>query len=250
MRKKKLPVNKSQIIKDLVDDNVSLERSLTRLYVLVKGLNNEELSAWINCELHGYDNTTPLPDYRKTKSTLLKYSGINGGFQVTNNNFSIDVFGEELSEKLKTISFVHGIRFAEELAQEESTSRDLSELADIIYEKTDEQVMCSSIRQIIPRQFYMTICSVVKGKVLDAFLQLEQEYGNLDEYGVGISNQNAMHLQKINAELNHLILNIDPPKATNQKWYEKVAWNIVVPIITGVLGGIITAVVLMIMGLS
>lgn len=249
MKKRKLSVNKSQIIKDLVDDNVSLERSLTRLYVLVKSLNNEELCAWINCELHGYDNTMQLPDYRKTKSSLLQYSGINGGFQVKNNSISIDIFGEELSERLKTISFVHGIRFAEELTKEESTSRDLSELADIIYEKTDEQVYCSSLRQIIPRQFYMTICSVVKGKVLDAFLQLEQEYGNLDEYGVGVSNQNAMHLQKMNAELNHLILNIEPPKEPKQKWYEKVAWNIIVPIITGVLGGIITVAVQKLFGL-
>lgn len=75
---------KSQIIKDVVEDNVSLEKSLTRLLVLAKDVNNKQLEVWVQKELNGYSQEDELPQYRRADCPLLEYSRINGNFQVTN----------------------------------------------------------------------------------------------------------------------------------------------------------------------
>lgn len=73
---------KSQIIIDLVEDAVPLEKSLTRLMVLAKDVKNKKLEEWAQNELNGYKNISDLPGYRRSHSSLFKYSGINGGFSV------------------------------------------------------------------------------------------------------------------------------------------------------------------------
>jgi hypothetical protein len=62
---------KSQIIKDIVEDSVSLERSLNRLYVIARDVNNKQLSQWADIELNGYKDTDDVPDYRRTKCSFL-----------------------------------------------------------------------------------------------------------------------------------------------------------------------------------
>ena len=54
---------------DLVEDRVSLEKSLYRALVLAKETQNKPLEGWIRSELRGYKSDDDLPGYRKTKST-------------------------------------------------------------------------------------------------------------------------------------------------------------------------------------
>lgn len=75
---------KSQLIKDLATNKVSLEEALQRLLVITSELKNEELKKWILGELNGYSVETELPSYRKNIGSDLIYSGINGSYKVTN----------------------------------------------------------------------------------------------------------------------------------------------------------------------
>ena len=43
---------------------------------------------------------------------------------------------------------------------------------------------------MVPPQFYSEICANVKTRVLNALLALEQEFGNLDNYGVPVTKRN------------------------------------------------------------
>lgn len=52
---------KSQLIKDLATNKISLEEGLQRLLVISSELNNEELTSWIIGELNGYSNKVELP---------------------------------------------------------------------------------------------------------------------------------------------------------------------------------------------
>jgi len=56
---------KSQIIKDIANDNVSLESSLKRAIIIATDLGNEKIRKLLSLELYGYSKEDELPEYRK-----------------------------------------------------------------------------------------------------------------------------------------------------------------------------------------
>ena len=73
---------KSKIIRELVNEEISLDSALTRLIVIANDIGNEDLVKWAEQELTGYPDADELPDYRKGNGGLIVYTGINGNFQV------------------------------------------------------------------------------------------------------------------------------------------------------------------------
>ena len=90
---------KSKIIKDVVDNKVPLDQSLTRLMILAKDVNNDKLALWAENELNGYKTIEQLPDYRKVRCDNFRYSGINGNFQVTNVSLPLSFVRDEILEE-------------------------------------------------------------------------------------------------------------------------------------------------------
>lgn len=68
---------KSKIIKELANNQISMEVALQRLMIIASDLENEDLSAWAEAELHGYSRSDTLPKYRNIQSIHFVYSGIN-----------------------------------------------------------------------------------------------------------------------------------------------------------------------------
>lgn len=100
---------KSKIIKELANNQISMEVALQRLMIIASDLENEDLSAWAEAELHGYSRSDTLPKYRNIQSIHFVYSGINGSFKVTNCPFT---FTNVLEEKLKGLLPVHILKCA------------------------------------------------------------------------------------------------------------------------------------------
>ena len=233
---------KSQIIKDIVEEKVGLEQSLNRLYVLALDVKNDALASWVEKELNGYNTTDELPTYREASGLMLKYTGINGGFQVTNQPLQPSFISQEFRDKLENIKLFEGIRYLSKLASaDRPAERDISMLAGDVLERTDGQVQCFSIKQIVPQSIYQKACAEVKHRMLQALTELEGKYGNLDSLGIDISAQKPAQVASDNAELNRTVLNINVPmpNAPKEKLPSKIAWNIIIPIITGALGAII-----------
>lgn len=238
---------KSQIIRDLADDNVPLEKSLNRLFVLASDVSNEQLAQWAEKELNGYKANDELPEYRKTKGLHLTYTGINGNFQVTNVPLQLDWLGSNYKDLISEIKMYDGIRFINDLSSsEENPKRDLSGLAGEISRITNGVVQCVSVYQVIPKAFLQSICSTVKSIMIVALLDLEKKYGTLDSLGIEISERQKVQLETNNAELNRSIFNINLPSLEKKKepWFSKVGWNIIIPIITGIIGVVIGAMAL------
>jgi hypothetical protein len=238
---------KSQIIKDIVDDVVSLEKSLNRLFVLAEDVNNKQLAQWADKELKGYKPDDDVPEYRHTVCSHLEYSGINGGFQVKNLTLSKGWIETELMEQISSVNARDGIRFIEVLAaNERGAARNLTELAGEVDSATNGGISCTSIYQIIPQSFYQQICAEVKSKMIMALLELEKKYGNLDGLGIDISNKHPAQVERINSDLNNAIFNINVPstEVKLEPWYSKIAWNIMIPIITAIVGGVGVAIVI------
>lgn len=239
---------KSQIIKDIVENRVPLEQSLNRLYILAADVKNTQLAEWAQKELNGYAVSDTLPEYRRMKCFHFKYSGLNGGFQVTKIPLPTDFLKVETLEKYSKISMYDGIRYIEELSNSNKPAvRNLTFLAGEVAERTDDMVSCISIYQEIPQSIPQGICATVKNKMIIALLELEKRYGDLDPLGIDISERSKIQVEADNEVLNRSIFNINIPANVSEKrqpWYSKIAWNIVVPIITAILGAVIAAIII------
>lgn len=248
---KKKSVHKSSIIRDVVDDAVPLDMSLTRLFVLAKDLGNDEMCSWIDGELNGYKSRDDVPDYRKTQSRNLRYSGINANFQVKNAALSPSFLGKELLSVVETVVETSDIVSVMKLASSPNGGiLDVSVLASHVYDNTNGLVKCTSIHQMVPPQFFSEICANVKTRVLNALLTLEQEFGNLDSYGIPVSKRNLKQVRIINARLNHKVLNMELPEPEKEPWYSKIAWHIVIPTIISIISTLIAAYLAMLLKLQ
>ncbi len=243
---------KSQIIKDVVESSVSLDQSLTRLYVIANDLNNTQLAQWATQELNGYRKDAAVPEYRKTRCFSLHYSGINGRFQVTNTPLPKVWLSSEIAEFVSNVMILDGIRSVEGFASsEQGAMKYRPELAGDVSAATQGEVTCSSITQTIPASIFQAVCTEVKLRIISALTELEKEYGCLDDLGIDISDRNPKQIQAKNDKLNQIVFNVNLPSPPGQKatWYSKIAWNIVIPIVVGVLCTVITALVIKFLGL-
>lgn len=243
---------KSQIIKDIVEDSVPLSKSLYRLYVLSLDVKNTKLSEWALSELKGYQKTDNIPEYRKTKSANFTYSGLNGNFQVKNIHLPLGWIPEELHDALINVHSCEGIELIENYAKEQNgMGIDRSDLSGFVRKATDGTVQCTSITQHIPQSLYSGICAEVKSKMIQALIELERKYGNLDNLGIDISNKKPQEIIADNDSLNRMVLSVTVPQQepTKEKLTSKITWNLVVPIITAVAGAILGAALLAYLGL-
>jgi len=240
---------KSQIIKDIVEDKESIEKSMTRLYVLAKDIKNGQIELWAKQELEGYQNTNDVPDYRKFTSDMIRYSGINGNFQVNGAALPAGVIDAEHYEQIRKVVICDGLSIVSEFTSNDSSPRkDLSWMASEISNNTKGQISCSSIEQIIPQTFFKKIISEVKNIMITILCELEKEYGNLDGLVIDVSKIEPMVVEDNNNRINRAVFNISIPEK-KEPLFLKVTWNIVVPIIAAIAGAIISAVVIKIFGL-
>lgn len=243
---------KSQIIIDVVEDNVPLEKSLSRLMILAHDVKNNTLENWAKNELNGYERKEDLPDYRKSFSSLFKYSGINGGFSVSNVTLDISWFEKDHIDDVCNVNIVDGIKYLTDLANSDSSpSRDVTFLANDVRKKSNGMIVCTSITQITPQSIYMSVLSKIKNMLITALCELEEKYGNLDKLGIDVSKKKSFQIETFNSDMNKAVFNISiPNEAENKKqpWYSKVGWNIVVPIFTAIIGAVIAAIMIKILG--
>ena len=243
---------KSKIINDVIEDVVPLDKSLLRLMVISKEVKNIRLETWAKDEINGYDNNDDLPDYRKMISYNFKYSGINGGYQISNVALDVGFIDDEHLEKIKDVREMGSISSVLELSEgEKDLYRDVSYLGRDIYNSSEEMISCTSVVQVIPKAFYVGIITKVKVMLITALCELEEKYGNLDNLDINQSKR-FVQIDSKNKEINKVVFNIsipEKPEKTNDKWYSKVAWNIIIPIITCVVAGIIATIAINYFGL-
>lgn len=201
---------KSKIIKEFVNEEISLEKTLRRLTVFANNLESQDFMDWVDKELSGYKEEDKLPDYRKVYSSRFFYSGINGSFQVTNQPVPAGGLNhEKFDQKSFEIGFI-GEPIANIIVKanaKNSMNRDLSPLASILEKNTRDPlfgvgIQAFSIRQVFEPSDFQGIVEQLKQRVLKILLKLEKEYGNLDDFDIGGSDN-----QVVSRELIQIIYN-------------------------------------------
>lgn len=196
---------KSRIIKELANNNISLEVALNRLYIIASDIGNSELSQWAEYELHGYGKNK-IPDYRYAKNTVFKYSGINGNFKVTNAPLPLlDIIQKE-DPSAFYIPISDGIATIESYINNPSKNefgRDITWAANLVYQMSG--IQCYSIHQIVPINIFEGILNNVKMLLMKIFIQLDKTYGCLDELDIDMNCFAAEDVATTNATINEYI---------------------------------------------
>ncbi|MEE0519102.1 AbiTii domain-containing protein [Slackia sp.] len=245
---------KSKIIQAIVDDDVDLVRSLTRLQVLAHDLRNKELEKWAENELVGYSSEDDVPEYRHAKSINFTYSGINNMVhQVENAPLDPGFLGEDVLNQIADVRFTQSLIAFEALLERSDSSilLDRSIFASVVDKNSNGGIQCFSIGQVIPKSFVQDALAEIKNRLLKSLLLLEEEFGCLDELGIDVAGHSPSRIEHINYEINSGILHIqvDPPAQKEEPIGSKIAWNVVVPIITTLVGGLIGAAIQPFLGL-
>lgn len=197
---------KSQIIKDIALDNISLESALHRLLVITYSLRNEELHLWIESELNGYSEESTIPNYRKNVSYMIRYTGFNANTQVTNQPLSESFFSKEKREVLENRVIRDGINTVEEiLRNDREPSYNLIECAGMVSKNSNGYIKCIRLEQVLSRTNFSELISNVKFRIIEILLDLEQEFGILDNLDINISDKTEDELSKVNAEITRKI---------------------------------------------
>lgn len=129
------------------------------------------MEGWIRSELRGYKSDDDLPDYRKTKSTNFRYSGINGTIRVTKASLPLGFIRDEIMDKVKDVEYRDGIRQIEDFANSSSAiAIDRSMLAGEVARNTQGDVQCVALEQLLPPSFFSSLVADVKERLIEVFM--------------------------------------------------------------------------------
>lgn len=177
-----------ELIKDISYDRISLDQALTRAKLIAYKIDNGEFISWINHELNGYDDSSPVPEYRKFYCDIFaKVENPYYGSRLT----PIDLTEINKQVDVNLYSYIHrsGILNIEKNLIEAQNANEQYGYIDFpieivknvrdIFQNND----ISAVRKRIQFGNLNNILNVAKQKLLDTLLELNKAFPNLeDEY--------------------------------------------------------------------
>lgn len=201
---------KSTIIKQLVNNEVSLTVVLNRIYVLADDIGNQEVKDWVSHELMGYPDKNQLPDYRVFTHCALQYTGQNGTYVVKDYPLSITCLSQQTINKIEQHRINTPLFEIENNAKtiEGQLTIDRTYLAREVHERSTDGILsidCLAIRQVIPSTMFARIVNAISRIALDLLLELESVYGKLDDLDIGSEKINETDRKQLDENLNCII---------------------------------------------
>ena len=193
-------MTKSQLIRDIAEDNISLDSALLRLKVITYSLNNFHLQKWIEKELKGYELDDEIPQYRKEISYFIRYSGINGSFNISSAPLSESFFTDEAKKILRERQINNGIGTIERNLSVEMIY-DLIEFAPMVSSVSKSSIQCYRLEQVVNKASLENILNNVKIMLIDILLDLESKFGELDQLDIDVKRISSEELQTVNETL-------------------------------------------------
>jgi len=177
---------RSQLLKDLVGGNVSLENVLLRLKVILSDLGNESILKWINGELQGYDNTSDLPKHRVLKGSPIGTYLVNQRFKYTDSPVPLEsLLSLDEVESITTVNVTDSISTVQNILISEKRER-FGNIVPTAFchsiSKRNLQIAGMCIE--VPSNQIEGIISYVKSKLVEIILELEKQFKNLDELDI------------------------------------------------------------------
>jgi len=193
---------KSKVLKELANNEITLDVALKRLLLICNDLNYTELFSWAEKELNGYSSDEAVPEYRNIGIGQIRYSGIKGSMsshlKLTNQPFPIQWIPKGFMDFVCTNYERSTIGNIVDRAKSDSRySADLTSLAGMI----NVGIAFTSITQQFDPSHYTEIVNKVSNILLKIFMKLDKEYGNLDELDVDTSGKTEEHIKAFEQQL-------------------------------------------------
>lgn len=179
---------KSKILKELASNQTSLDVVLSRLIIIASDIEDIKLQEWALNELNGYSKNENVPEYRQLQGELI-YSGINGRLMVNKLHLNIGFLDKDFQEiVLQPFAVSNGISLLlSGLENGEIFSKDMTFLSSQVYKNSETitgAIQATNIALVFNKAQIQNIISNVRTKLLQIFLELDKNYGNLDELDV------------------------------------------------------------------
>lgn len=212
---------KSKIIKELVNEEISLSVALKRIIVLANDIGYVELKQWAEKELNGYNNDDEVPQYRHISSTSFTYDGIVGGrLSVRQTALNLNLLSTETVDKIIKCKVCDSITSVEKNAKisKGELAIDRSYLAGEVFKNSGGYtgVQCTSITQNFAPSQFEAVVQAVSSKALEILMELDKEFGNLDNLDIGCDGHSKKKVEEIKHDI-QVIINEDKSVTINGK---------------------------------
>jgi predicted nucleotide-binding protein len=176
-----------EIIDNLIDGSISIEKALQRTRVHAIKTGDMNLKQWIDHEINGYEDKDELPAYRKSSSGFLRYSGINGSYQVTDTPLDLSWFDANIKRAIQEDVVRDGIDIVEDMIKTDSEIiKDMTTLAGVVSSKSNGAIKCTSIRKYIPKSIFQKVCAEVKSILIEALIKIQKKNNEGEQAGAKI----------------------------------------------------------------
>ena len=195
----------SDIINELMDYGAPISGALLKTKVLAARINNNGLLEWVNGELNGYGEETILPAYRIT-SGILSGNYMNSQWKYSNTAMPISHLTNEECENLTEIIIRDSLSAVEDLISKKGIKISVSSQQKTYLEQTirgsgNPYFQILNVHLDIPASFFTNITAVVRSKLLDFMLEVENQFGHQTEID-DLKSKSALVTQIMNTTIN------------------------------------------------
>lgn len=182
-----------QIINELVNPETPLSSILLKTKVLASRIQNEELRKWVNNEFDGYSFRKDVPEYRKYE-VIVEGDFIIGRMKYTNHVVPTNGLDDFLTEDINFISLQHSVSTLEKMMTGSNvftipfTAEVMSTIAQNWQSYNDHLIHLYSCRQKVSIVAVHQTISMVRNRLLNFMLKIDEEFGNLSELELKNSN--------------------------------------------------------------
>ncbi len=173
-------MNMLQDVRDAaVDSGTSLSDVLRKAKVLASLLRNDAFKEWVDRELNGYPEGTPLPDYRSLHFPLLGTFSGPGGSRVDGQGIPTINLPESLQHLAGPAEFRQGVREVETMAHQGPETLRMGWPPEAVMALRDEVAMSGGfvlidVYQPISSASLHSLLDAVRNRLLDFVLELEE----------------------------------------------------------------------------
>lgn len=177
---------KSKILKEVANNEISVEIALRRLYIIASDLEDDALITWIDKELNGYSEEDSVPEYRNIGAGSICYSGTKGSMmshiKISNSPLPFQCIPKEFQEMTKN----HYRRDTIASIEQESKQKEafINDFSALIPYMNIGVAITTLYRQYDPSVF-REIVNKMSAMLLKIYTKLDKVIGNLDDLDIG-----------------------------------------------------------------
>ena len=185
-------MQRSKVIIELIKDEINVVQAMDILNILLQDINDKKIKSWLNNEINGYSKDDKVPDYRIVNANITGnyiVGSIYRGLQCTNQPIPIKPELVEEYTKIKVSSGLNEV-YQMSLAEKENENHCLVKPIHILLAQKISILNGEifSANQTISVYAFTNILNKLKSILIKIFKELENKYGNLDEYYINFTD--------------------------------------------------------------